>query len=261
VLQGEELQERESAKVGIEAGLAELLLLRNRFTEAEPLFRRQLERDPDNVDVRGNLAATLVGLGRAEEARVIYTSLLSETGLEVTQLFNLGVALFRADDFGAAARAFQRLTELQPESRDAWFNYANSLFAAQEWRTLASVGDRLLELDPLNENAGLITARAHLELGDQPAALRGVERVRGAPAYLEGLSLRRGMDEATVVGLMVGNRAEAGTPIQLRFTFYRNREVLGSTSLSIPAPAEGASEPFQVTMRVAASSYSYQVLP
>jgi tetratricopeptide (TPR) repeat protein len=261
VLDEQELQQRTSATQEIEASLAELLLLRNRFAEAEPLFRRQIERDSTNLDVRGNLAATLMGLGRTDEARVIYSSLLSETGLEVTQLFNLGVALFRAGEFGAAARAFQRLTELQPDSRDAWFNYANSLFAAQEWSSLASVGERLIELDPLNENAGLITARAHLELGDQPAALQGVERVRSAPAYLEGLSLRRGVDEATVVGVMVGNRAEAGTPVQLRFTFYREREVLGSTSLSIPAPERSAREPFQVTMRVAASSYSYQVLP
>jgi tetratricopeptide (TPR) repeat protein len=261
VLPETELQERASVRSDIEGNLAELLLFRSRFAEAEPLLRGLLERDSSNVDLRGNLAAALVGLGRVEEARVIYSSLLSETGLEVTQLFNLGVALFRAEDFAAAARAFQRLTELQPESRDAWFNYANSLFAAEEWRTLTSVGERLLELDPLNENAGLITARAHLELGDQQAALSGVERVRGAPVYLEGLSLRPGIDETKVQGRISGNLAEAGAPIRLRFTFRGDGGVLGSVSVSAAAPAEGASEPFEITFAMKASSYSYEVLP
>jgi tetratricopeptide (TPR) repeat protein len=261
VLEEQELQERATAKRELESSLVQLLLFRNRFAEAEPILRRHLERDSTDADLRGSLAEALVGLGRADEARAIYTSLLSETGLEVTQLFNLGVALFRAGEFDAAARAFQRLTELQPSSRDAWFNFANSLFAAQDWRTLTSVGERLIELDPLNENAGLITARAHLELGDQAAALRGVERVRSAPVYVEGLSLRPGVDETKVLGRLKGSRSEAGNLIRLRFTFYGDDGVVGSTEVRLPAPAEGVLEPFEVAFRMKASSYSYVVLP
>ena len=261
VIQEQERQERAATKSELEASLAQLLLFRNRFAEAEPILRRQLERDSTSADLRGSLAEALVGLGRTEEARAIYTSLLSETGLEVTQLFNLGVALFRANEFDAATRAFERLTELRPSSRDAWFNYANSLFAARDWRTLTSVGERLIELDPLNENAGLITARAHLELGDQAAALRGVERVRSAPVYVEGLSLRPGIDDTKVLGRLKGNRADAGGVIRLRFTFYGDSGVLGSADVSVTAPAAQALEPFEVAFGVKASSYSYEVLP
>jgi tetratricopeptide (TPR) repeat protein len=261
VMQDPEIRELDTLRVEMESSLADLYLFRNRFAEAEPVIRRLLARDSTNADLRGNLAAALVGLGRTDEARTIYTSLLSETGLEVTQLFNLGVALFRANDFSAAARAFQRLTELQTDSRDAWFNYANSLFAAQEWGTLASAGARLIDLDPLNENAGLITARALLELGDQSGALRGVERVKSAPIYLEGLTVRAAVDETKVQGRIKGNRADTGGPIRLQFTFYGDDGALGSMAVNVAAPPEGSVEPFEITFRMKASSYSYTVIP
>ena len=41
-----------------------------------------------------------------------------------------------------AAQAFQRLTTIHPESRDAWFNYVNSLFAGEAWAPLLEAGLR-----------------------------------------------------------------------------------------------------------------------
>ena len=260
VFQEQDLLEREEAARATEVSLAQLLLIRNRFAEAEPLLRRQLERDSTNVDVRSNLALALVGLGRDEEARAIYSALLSESGLEATQLFNLGVALFRADDFDGASRAFQQLTENQRDSRDAWFNYANSLFAAQDWATLTSVGDRLIELDPLNENAALITARAYLEAGDQQAALRGVARIRGTPVYVEGLTMRLGAADTRIQGRVAGNQAPAGTPIRLRFAFYNDTGEVGSEIVNMSAPASGEREPFEVNLAIRALGYSYELL-
>ena len=152
-----------------------------RFAEAEPLLQRRLEAEPTSIQVRGDLAATLYGLGRDAEASQIYVELLSETGLETRGLYSVGVALYRATDYMGAADAFERLTQLEPDSRDAWFNYANSLFAAESWELLAAVGGRLAEVDPLGENSGLIAARAHLELGDEQSAIQGLNRTESAP--------------------------------------------------------------------------------
>ncbi len=185
VLEAEEIERRAEQKIAMEEGVAPLLLLTERFAEAEVLLSRQLDRDPTSTQLQGDLAASLIGQGRTEEAAAIYSALLSETELQASELFNLGIALFRSSDFVAASKAFGRLTKLQPMSRDAWFNYANALFAAEAWEALARVGDRLIELDPLGENAGLITARAHLETGDQDAALRALERTEAASVYLE----------------------------------------------------------------------------
>ena len=63
-------------------------------------------------------AALYLSQGRTEEAAAIYTALLSEAELEASELFNLGIALFRSSDFEAAGEAFERLTRLQPMSRD-----------------------------------------------------------------------------------------------------------------------------------------------
>jgi tetratricopeptide (TPR) repeat protein len=261
VLEASELEERKREGERIEDALSPLLLLTDRFEEAEALLRRHLERLPEDVEARADLANALSGQGREAEARQIYVELLSEEGLQATQLFNLGVALFRTADFPGAASAFQRLTGLQPESRDAWFNYANALFAAEDWPALAEAGGRLVELDPLGENAGLITARAHLESGDRPTALETLERARAAPIYVDELQMRRAGGETTVQGRITGNQAEAGSTIRLRFVFYgESGTLLGSKALSFSAPAAGESERFAVQFSMSAMAYRYEQL-
>ncbi len=260
VLPQEELQAREDLRVRTEESLTQLLLFTDRFAEAEPLLRRHLERDPTSIQVRGDLAATLHGLGQDTEAAAIYTELLSETGLEARDLFNVGIALYRTNDFMAAAEAFERLTRLQPNSRDAWFNYTNSLFAAESWELLARVGDRLTEVDPLGENAGLIAARAHLELGDEQSAAEGLDRTESAPIHVEGLQLRPSGPDTSLQGRVVGNAAEPGTSIHLRFTFYGADGVLGTEPLTVSAPPRGVRERFEISFEGLATAYRYELI-
>lgn len=261
VLEREALREREERSAGIEESLTRLLLFTNRFAEAEPLLRRRLAREPGNLDAQSDLATTLAGQGRHTEAAEIYTALLSSTTIAATQARNLGVALFRSGDFFGAGQAFKRLTELQPNSRDAWFNFANSLFAAENWDALAAAGDRLVQLDPLSENAGLITARAHLEAGDEDAARRGLGRTDEAPVYLKELKLRPSGAQTTVEGRIVGNRAAPGTAFRLRFTFYSDQGALGSETVTVLAPPAGEDEAFVVAFEGRATAYRYEVLP
>ena len=257
----EELQEREDLRMGSEQSLTQLLLFTERFAEAEPLLRRHLEAEPTSVQVRGDLAAALHGLGNDTEASAIYVGLLSETGLEARELFNLGVALYRAADFIAAAEAFERLTRLQPDSRDAWFNYANALFAAESWESLATVGDRLAEVDPLGEDSGLIAARAHLELGDEQSAAQGLDRTESAPVYVEELRFRSSETETSLQGLVVGNAAESGSEVRLRFTFYRADGTVATEPLAVSAPPPGVSERFEVSFAGRATAYRYELVP
>lgn len=260
VLEEAELQERERARRTIEERLSQLLLRTDRHAEAEPLLRRQLQRDSSSVQLRSDLARALEGQGRTDEAAEIYSTLLTEEELEGSQLFNLGVALFRAADFERAGEAFERLTRLQPHSRDAWFNYANSLFAAEAWEELIPIGDRLVELDPLGENTALIVARAHLEAGDEEAALQGLERAENAPVHVEQLQMRTSGGETRVHGRMVGNEADAGTPMRLRFTFYGGSEEIGTEVVTVPAPPADDSATFQVSIDGRASAYRYELV-
>jgi len=261
ILDEDELEARRVAGRDMEEQLAALLLVRERYAEVEPILRRMLDRTPDDVDIRADLARALSGLDRDTEASEIYRSLLSEGPLGAPQLSNLGIALFRTGDFARAGEAFRRLTEVQPTSRDAWFNYANALFAAEDWSALASVGSRLVELEPLGENGLLMTARAHLELGDREAARRALQSADTVPVFLDALQLRRTATGARVVGEIKGNRAPAGTPVRLLFFFYGSQgEVVGVESIAATAPAGGESRTFSVDSGARAASYRYELV-
>jgi len=255
------LQARAAEKMSAEESLAQVLLFVKRFAEAEPLLRRQILRDSTNVQIRSDLAATLTGQGRAEEAAEIYAHLLSEADLGSAEVFNLGVALFREADFDLAGQAFGRLTKLRPDSRDAWFNYANALFAAEDWESLASVGDRLIQLDPLGKNVGLIAARAHLEVGDPQAARQGLERIDTAAVHVEELQMRPFGSATRIQAQVIGNKAEAGAPVRLRFSFYYETDPMGSETLVISAPPSGESDTFEVLFRTGATAYRYEIVP
>ena len=260
VLAQEELQAREDLRIRSEKSLTKLLLFTERFAEAEPLLRRHLEADPTSVQIRGDLAAALQGSGKDAEAVAIYTGLLAETDLGPRDVFNIGIALYRGGDFVAAAEAFERLTRLQPNSRDAWFNYTNSLFAAESWESLARVGDRLTEVDPLGENAGLIAARAHLELGDEQSAAEGLDRTESAPIHVEGLQLRASGPGTSLRGRVVGNAAEPGTSVRLRFTFYGADGALGTEQLTVSAPSRGVRAGFEISFAGQATAYRYELV-
>jgi tetratricopeptide (TPR) repeat protein len=257
----EERQERENLRMRSEQSLAQLLLFTERFAEAEPLLRRHVEAEPANIQVRGDLAAALYGLGQDTEAAAIYLGLLSETGLGARELFNLGVALYRANDFIAAAEAFERLTQLQPDSRDAWFNYANALLAGESWESLATVGDRFAELYPLGEDSGLIAVRAHLEVRDEQSAAQGLDRTESAPVHVGGLQFRSSETETSLQGNVVGNAAESGSEVRLRFTFYGADGTVTTEPLTVSAPPPGVSEQFEVSFMGRATAYRYELVP
>src|SRR5690606_6979124 len=146
--------EREDALGTVQENLAELLLFTDQYAEAEALFREQLEADPQNVTLQAKLAAAVAAQeGRTAEAQGIYNELLGRSDLDAATLMDIGVVLFQQEHFARAGEAFERVTQLRPNSRDAWYNRANALYAAEEWATLIPVGEQLIVLDPLNYDA------------------------------------------------------------------------------------------------------------
>jgi tetratricopeptide (TPR) repeat protein len=261
ILEEAEVAERQEARVYMQENLAQLLLFNDRFAEAEVILRERLADQPESSELRASLAAALVGQGRDGEANEIYGELLVAPDLEATELFQIGTSLFRTADYLGAAEAFARVAELQPNGRDAWFNYANALLAAGEWEALIPVGERLVELDPLNENAGLITARAHVEAGDEQAALAALQRTEASPIHLEDLQLLRSSGEASVRGRVLSNEAVPGEPFVLRFVFYGEEGQLGSELLTVIVPEPGPGTEFTVSFGGPASSYRYEPVP
>ncbi len=259
VLGAEEVAERERVLAESERRLADLLLMAGRFERSETLLRARLADAPDDPSLRLALASALTGQGRSAGADSIHHALLSEPRLDETQLYNLGVALFRASAPERAAEAFRRLTEVRPQSRDAWFNYANALLAASDWARLVDIGAHLLAVDPLGEGAALLVARAHLESGDEQAALAELSRIDTAPVHVEGLTLQTAGSASTLSGRVVGNSGEVGAPLRLRFTFYGSDGPASADTVLI-VPDQGAAQPFEVSVRMRATAYRYEVV-
>jgi tetratricopeptide (TPR) repeat protein len=241
-LEPEELQEREESRATILTNLAQLLNYTEQYAEAEALFRQQLEASPNDVEIQSSLAVAIARQGRQAEAQEIYNRLLGDSNLGATDLFNVGVALFQGENYEQATEAFRRYTERQPNSRDGWYNYANALYAQNEWTALVPVAQRLVELDPLNENSALILARAHREAGQNQQALRALQANESHPVHVEDLEFRPGAQRTVVSGRIVGNQAAAGTPVQVRFTFFgEDGSTVGTQTVTVSAPAQGES--------------------
>lgn len=257
----EELTEREESKGTMLENLAQLLTFTEQFAEAETLYRQQLAADPDDIELQSNLALSLARQGKEAEAQAIYSRLLSQPGLSGSDLFNIGVALFNAKSFDQAAEAFRRVTETMPNSRDAWYNYANALYAGNEFAALVPVAERLMTVDPLNENSALILARAYREAQQNPKALAALQANEEVPVHVEDLEMRPGASQTTVRGRVIGNKAAAGSPVRLRFTFYgpTGAEV-GTQTVNVSAPAADASANFEVVLPQAASAYKYELV-
>jgi tetratricopeptide (TPR) repeat protein len=262
MLTEEEQEERAESRVTMVENLAQLLTYTERHADAEQLYRQQLTRDPNNIQLQANLAAAIAQQGRQDEAAQIYTRLLGQPGLGSTDLFGIGVALFNAQDFTRAAEAFRRVTEAQPNSRDAWYNYANALYAGQQFQPLVAAAQRLVELDPLHENSALILAQAYRETNQSQLALQALQRNQQVPIHLEDLQLRPTEGRNVVRGRAVGNQAAPGTPVQIRFTFFADATQLGTQTVTVSAPAQGASANFEAVLENprAATGYRYEVV-
>ncbi|HET7275973.1 MAG TPA: tetratricopeptide repeat protein [Longimicrobiaceae bacterium] len=261
-LMPEEVTAREETRASVISNLAQLLIFTEQYAEAEELYRAQLEADPNNVELQSELALALSKQGKTAEANAIYESLLTSPDLSGNEIFNVGVALFNSQNFAQAAEAFKRVTDLMPNSRDAWYNYANALYAMEDFVALVPVAVRLVELDPLNENAALILARAYRDTEQQDLALEVLRANAAVPIHVEQLQMGTTDTGATVRGTVVGTEAGAGQTVQLLFTFYGAAGQIGTETVTVTAPGAEASTDFEVEFQSAepVMGYSYELV-
>ena len=85
-----------------------------------------LDHSPERADVRSNLGAAYVRLGRHAEAIEQYRRALAGENPDPSIRFNLGLALFKAARFPEAAEELARVAEKQPENKGALLLLAES---------------------------------------------------------------------------------------------------------------------------------------
>ena len=82
-------------------------------------YQAILARYPGRVDVRSNLGAALVQLGRFEEAIAEYKRALADDSRNAAIRFNLALAFYKAANFAEATDELKQVVTAQPENANA----------------------------------------------------------------------------------------------------------------------------------------------
>ena len=256
---------------GATANLAQILAYQGRLLDAAEVFEQFLAEYPEDAQARSKLASFLAmrvdeledSLQQVQDAaeqaelrthidslkeRVFnqYAGLLAmqDAGLEADEYNDMGIGLYQLERWDEAATAFRKALEQQPYRPESLELLANSLFAAERYDTLVTVAEKLAERYPYDGNSLVLLANAYREVEQPEDALEVFQRREALPFQLTGLDLRGGLASGTLENL----KLEAGTPIEIEFTFYDDAgNAIGSGSLSITAPAVGDSASFSVT--------------
>lgn len=266
--------------------LAGLLADTDRYDEASTLYNQFLERQPDNVMAKANLAVVMTRAGRAAEAAPIFNELLAREDLEGNTLFNIGVGLFRAEQYEPAVRAFERVAAAAPYSYDALYNLGQAAYAqaAELEKTregkagaeaagineqlmplydrMGQIAEQALALDPANGNVLMMLAhsqRSRAEIATdkakadewRKAALATLERHEALQFDVGGIQIVPGDGAVTVTGRMLNLKAAEGTPLKIRFMLI---DAKGATvaEQEVTATAAKAGEPANFTVQIPA---------
>lgn len=99
------------------------------------------------------------------EAAEIYRQLIDQHGPHATLYFNLGNALYAAEDIESARHAFSEATRMQPRHAGAWNNLANVLAELDRLEEACLAYRQALALDARSPDAHFNLAETLVELG------------------------------------------------------------------------------------------------
>ena len=145
------------------AGLVALSM--GNLSEAQERLARSAARQP-GADVLVDLAAALMANGNLQEAVRCCRKALEGAPNHAGAHYNLGTALNRLHEFGAAIPSLQEAVRLAPEYLPARANLGQALRGAGEPDAARIELERVLELDPSHSNALFNLANVRHELGD-----------------------------------------------------------------------------------------------
>ena len=102
---------------------------------------------------------------RPLDAAEMYRSLIAQRGEHATLAFNLGNALYAADDPAGALASYRQATDLDPQHAAAWNNMANVLAELDQPEEAIGAYRRALALDPGLADARFNLAQTLVEIG------------------------------------------------------------------------------------------------
>ena len=233
-----------------------------RLEEAVVAYREMAAADPDNLDVKQNLATVLMQMGENEQALTVYEDLLMRPGLSPELLYSIGIGFYQAADYGRAAVAFGRGAEASPMDRDGIELWARSLQLDSAFIDVPAVAERWAELDPASQVALTVLAQAAQANGDTEGAAEAIGRAGELTVTVGNLRLQHVGGGVQVTGSASNQTLDEGDQVTLKFTFYSVAgDPIGTVTHLVFMGAQGMSEIFQVQFATAdnVGGYGYEL--
>jgi len=220
-------------------GLGQALQLSEQYQAAADLYGEMLAENPDDASIIGSLASALTELGQTDSVNVLYDNLLSQPDLTEFDYANAGVGLYRIEEYGRAAEAFQAAVDMNPFNRDARLNLTQTYYAADDFESTIPAARELLSVDPLNGLIWVIMTRAYSELEQTEEANAVFAEYQAIGYEIETIMLDWNAEGgATLTGTLKNNTAEQESTVTLRFHFGgREGQELGTLDIRIQLPA------------------------
>jgi tetratricopeptide (TPR) repeat protein len=219
-----------------------------------------------------------------EEGKAQWERFAQMAELNIAQMTGAkGVELFEAEDYAAAAAAFEEAAEVNPYSRDYLFNIVQANYAQaanmQEQRDSAAAPGtapedqqliqlyaglrtqiaKVREFDPNNENLLAILAQSERRHGEltgnaeagQQAALAVLQQLESMPVEVQNLIVTPGETDATIEGVIKNRTLAAGAPVTLNITLLGpDGASIGEATAQVTAPEAEATVPFTASAPV-----------
>ena len=232
--------------------LAELLRSEGRAEEALAIYSDYASANPDDVLGLLNYAVALMDAGDQEAAAKLFEELLARDDLSFRQWSQVGIGLYRAQDFTQAAVAFERAHDMSPLNKETMENLANTYYQAERYQELLPVAGELVERYPFESVNYNLLANAYRELDEPDAALSALERRDDLDFEFLRSQLAAVSDGVwSVEGQVMNKSAVAGSevmvPIQL---LGEEGQVVVSEDLLITLPAEGEATTFLLQFQI-----------
>jgi tetratricopeptide (TPR) repeat protein len=232
--------------------MAELLRAEGRDAEALAVYSEYSAAHPEDVLGLLNYAVALMDSGDQEASAKMFGDLLSRDDLSFRQWSQVGIGLYRAQNFEQAAEAFERAHDMQPLNKETMENLANTYYQSQRYQALLPLAGELVDRYPLESVNYNLLANAHRELEDPETAL-SVLQLRDGLEFEFLRSQLTAISEGvySVEGQVMNRSATAGSevtiPVQL---LGEEGQVVMREELLITLPAEGEASSFLLQFEI-----------
>jgi len=240
--------------------LAELLIADGRRDEALVIYSEYAAAHPDDVLGVLNYAIALMDAGDTEAAEQMFVELLQRDDLSFRQWSQVGIGLYRAQDFTQASLAFERAHDLNPLNKETLENLANTYYQSEQYEDLLPLAEQLVERYPYESVNYNLLANAYRELDDTDAALAVLQKRDGLEfEFLRSQLASVSEGVYSVEGQVMNKSAAAGREITVPVRLLDEEgKVVMTEELMLTLPAAGEATSFLLQFQIDESVAGFQ---